>query len=144
MRDLWWTKLHRYRFSPSTSVFPCQCHSTKAPYSFSSTCCYYQNSERAKLGHLRKACYLENQGALAGKVLSLLLVSKALIVTAVETAHVIYSHFGASTLVGEYPVALRCGRFVRLRVPSVCGPSSPSGCNGGEEEYLVPGIEPRS
>jgi hypothetical protein len=27
-------------FSPSTSVFPCQCHSTNAPYWSSSTCCF--------------------------------------------------------------------------------------------------------
>jgi hypothetical protein len=32
--DLWWPKWHRDRISPSTSVFPCQYHSTKAPYSF--------------------------------------------------------------------------------------------------------------
>ena len=31
MWDLWWTKWHWDRFSPSTSVFPCQFHSTGAP-----------------------------------------------------------------------------------------------------------------
>jgi hypothetical protein len=29
--DLWWTKWHWDRFSPSTSVFPSQFHSTGAP-----------------------------------------------------------------------------------------------------------------
>jgi hypothetical protein len=31
MSDLWWTKWHWDRFSPSTSVFPRQFHSTGAP-----------------------------------------------------------------------------------------------------------------
>jgi hypothetical protein len=31
MWDLWWTKWHWNRFSPSTSVFPYQFHSTGAP-----------------------------------------------------------------------------------------------------------------
>jgi hypothetical protein len=31
MWDLWWTKWHCDRFSPSTLVFPCQFHSTGAP-----------------------------------------------------------------------------------------------------------------
>jgi hypothetical protein len=31
MWDLWWTKWHWHGFSPSTSVFPYQFHSTGAP-----------------------------------------------------------------------------------------------------------------
>jgi hypothetical protein len=31
MWDLWWTKWHWDGFSPSTSVLPCQFHSTGAP-----------------------------------------------------------------------------------------------------------------
>ena len=34
MWDLWWTKWQWNRFSMSTSSFPCQHHSTIAPYSF--------------------------------------------------------------------------------------------------------------
>ena len=41
-------------FSPSASVFPCQYHSTNAPYSVSSTCCFYQKDKRAKPGNLPK------------------------------------------------------------------------------------------
>jgi len=35
-------------FSPSTSVFPCQCHSTDATYIRSSTFSYYYKHKRAK------------------------------------------------------------------------------------------------
>ena len=35
-------------FSPSTSVFACQYHSTNAPYSSLSACCSYQKDKRAK------------------------------------------------------------------------------------------------
>jgi hypothetical protein len=31
MWNLWWTKWHWDRFSPNTSVFPCQFHSIGAP-----------------------------------------------------------------------------------------------------------------
>ena len=34
-------------FYPHTSVFPCQYHSTKAPYSSSSTCCSNRNDKLA-------------------------------------------------------------------------------------------------
>ena len=40
--------------SPSTSVFPCQYHSTNAPYSSSSTCCSYQKDKQKKSGNLLK------------------------------------------------------------------------------------------
>ena len=40
--------------SPSTSVLPCQYHSTNAPYSSSSTCCSYRKDKRAKPRDLRK------------------------------------------------------------------------------------------
>jgi len=40
-------------FSPSTSVFPCQCHSTSAPYSC------YQKDKRAKHVNLQKQCSVE-------------------------------------------------------------------------------------
>jgi hypothetical protein len=38
--------------SPNNSGFPCQYHSTNAPYSFSSTCCSYQKDKWAKPGNL--------------------------------------------------------------------------------------------
>jgi hypothetical protein len=41
-------------FSPSTSVFPCQDHSTNAPYSSSSTRCSYQKDEGTKLPSICK------------------------------------------------------------------------------------------
>jgi hypothetical protein len=41
-------------FSSCTSVFPCQCHSTVAPHSSSSTRCFYQMDKRAKRGNLPK------------------------------------------------------------------------------------------
>jgi hypothetical protein len=45
-------KWHWDNFSLSTSVFPCQYHSTIDPYSSSSTCCCYQNSKWSKPGNL--------------------------------------------------------------------------------------------
>ena len=39
-------------FSPSTSVFPCQCHSIDATYVFSSTFSYYYKHKRAKRGNV--------------------------------------------------------------------------------------------
>jgi hypothetical protein len=41
-------------FSPNTSVFSCQYHSTNAPYSSSSACCSYQKDKRVKSGSLPK------------------------------------------------------------------------------------------
>ena len=41
-------------FSPSTSVFPCQYHSTNAPDSSSSTRCSYQKDKWTKPGNLPK------------------------------------------------------------------------------------------
>ena len=37
--DSWWTKWHWDTFLPSTTVYPCHCHSISAPYSF--TCHRY-------------------------------------------------------------------------------------------------------
>ena len=42
-------------FSPSTSVLPCQCHSTNAPYSFLSTGRSYQKDKQPKPGNLPKS-----------------------------------------------------------------------------------------
>jgi hypothetical protein len=44
------------RFSPSTSVFPCQYHSTDAPHSSPSTCCSYQKTKNSRL---QKSMHLE-------------------------------------------------------------------------------------
>ena len=41
-------------FSPITSVFPCQYHSTTAPISPSSTCCSYLKDILEKPGNLKK------------------------------------------------------------------------------------------
>lgn len=87
-------------------------------------------------------CSLGNQGGLARKVLPLIFVFKGLIVTVVEP-HVLCPHSEASTLLGRYWVTSRSGRVFRVQAPSLCGPQYASGNNGGEEEYLVPGIEPR-
>jgi hypothetical protein len=46
----------RIGFSPSISVFfPCQYHSTNAPYSSSSTCCSYQKGKDGKHENLPKS-----------------------------------------------------------------------------------------
>jgi hypothetical protein len=46
------------------SGFPCQYHSTKAPYSSSSTCCRYQKDKRAKPGNLKNnQRFFGNRGA---------------------------------------------------------------------------------
>ena len=47
-------------FSQSTSFFPCQYHSTNAPYS--STYCSYQKDKRPKHGNLPKSNYLSEIG----------------------------------------------------------------------------------
>jgi len=58
-------------FSPSTLLLPCQCHSTNAPYSSSSTCSYYKG-KRAKPGKPPPSNTLaEIRGAPHRKVLSL-------------------------------------------------------------------------
>jgi hypothetical protein len=41
-------------FTPSTSVFPCH-NSTRAPYAFSSTCCFYQKNRLTKPGDFRRS-----------------------------------------------------------------------------------------
>ena len=59
-------------FSPSNSVFPCQIHSTNAPYSSPCTSCCYQKDKRANRGNfLKRNALSENRGALDRKVLSL-------------------------------------------------------------------------
>lgn len=54
--------------SPSTSVFPCQCHSINSAHSYSTTCCCYHKNKRAKPGNLpkkkKKTCSFGNRGAL--------------------------------------------------------------------------------
>lgn len=42
-------------FFLSISIFPCQCHSTNAPCSFSSKCCSYQKEKWSKHGNLPKS-----------------------------------------------------------------------------------------
>jgi len=87
-------------------------------------------------------CSLGNQGGLAKKVLSLKFVLKGLIVplwSRTSCAHILrHRHYLASTGLHHVPAAL----FEYKSLRSV-GLNMPSGNNGGEEEYLVPGIEPR-
>ena len=45
-------------FPPTTSVFPCQCHSTSTPYTYSSTRRSYQKDKRQNPGNLPKAMLL--------------------------------------------------------------------------------------
>jgi hypothetical protein len=45
-------------FSVNISVFPCQDHSTKVPYSFSCTSCCYQRDKQEKTGNLAKSSVL--------------------------------------------------------------------------------------
>jgi hypothetical protein len=49
-------------FSPSTSIYPCQYHSTYSLYSSISTCCSYQKDKRAKPGNLPKSNVLSEIG----------------------------------------------------------------------------------
>jgi hypothetical protein len=49
-------------FSPSTSVFFCQCHCIHTPYSFPSTCCSYEKDKRTKRGNLPKSIALSGMG----------------------------------------------------------------------------------
>jgi hypothetical protein len=49
-------------FSPSTSVLPCQHHSTNAPYSFSSTGCSYQKDKQKKPGNFPESSALSEIG----------------------------------------------------------------------------------
>ena len=53
-------------FPPSTSVFPCQNHSTNAPRSSSSTCCSFQKDKREKPGNLPK-CNICRKSRSVGK-----------------------------------------------------------------------------
>ena len=59
-------------FSPSTSVFLCEYHSTNTPYSSLSTCCSYQKN---RLGEYwepsNKQCSFINPGAMDMTVVSL-------------------------------------------------------------------------
>jgi hypothetical protein len=59
-------------FSASTSVVPCQYHSTSTPYLCAFTCCSYQKDERAKPGNLPKSNLFSDigGGALDRKELS--------------------------------------------------------------------------
>ena len=50
-------------FSPSISIFPCHCHSTNVPYTFSSAYCCYQKNKWAKPGNLPKRNPLSENGA---------------------------------------------------------------------------------
>jgi len=43
-------------------VFPCQCHSTNAPYSSSPTCCSSLKDKRAKPGNLQTSTFLPDTG----------------------------------------------------------------------------------
>jgi hypothetical protein len=52
-------------FAPITSVFPCQYHSTNSPYSFSSTCCSYQDEAWEPF---ERQCSFANRGALERKL----------------------------------------------------------------------------
>jgi len=54
MRNLWWSSGAGTGFSPGILIFPCQYHSTTAPYSSSSICCAYQKDKRANLGTFKK------------------------------------------------------------------------------------------
>ena len=42
-------------FFPNVCVFPCQYHSTNAPFSSSSTCCSYHKDKRSKIVDLPKS-----------------------------------------------------------------------------------------
>ena len=57
--------------SPSTSILPCQFHSTSGPDSFSSTCYTYQKYKLARPGHLlERRALSENVGGLERKALA--------------------------------------------------------------------------
>ena len=56
-------------FSPITSVFPCQCHSTNAPYLRSLTRCSYQKDEQTKPDNLPNTCCFGNREIVDRKVL---------------------------------------------------------------------------
>jgi hypothetical protein len=59
-------------FSPSISCFPCQHHSTNAPYLSSSTCRCFRTDRREKPESLpKRQCSFENRGALDGEVLEI-------------------------------------------------------------------------
>ena len=58
-------------FSPKTSGFPYQYHSTRAVYSPSSTCCFYQKKKRASLGTFNMQCSSGNQREIDRKVFNL-------------------------------------------------------------------------
>ena len=50
-------------FSPSSYAFRCQCHSTNALYSYSSTRCSYQKGKEARPGNLpKKQCSSVDRG----------------------------------------------------------------------------------
>jgi len=64
-------------FSPDTSVFACQYHSTKAQYSTSPAHCSYQNDKRSKPGNITKSnAFAEIGGVLYFFFLKLILVFK--------------------------------------------------------------------
>ena len=51
MWDLWWIEVHWNKFSPNTSIIPCQYRSTKAPYSSASSVCSYQKDKGVMPGN---------------------------------------------------------------------------------------------
>ena len=61
----------RTSFSPSTSVFPYQHHSTDAPYSYLSSFSSYQTDKLAKPGNLKEQTSFVYRGTLDRRVLSL-------------------------------------------------------------------------
>ena len=62
---------NRTSFPASTSVFPCQYHSTDVPYSFLSTFSSYQQDKLAKPGNLKEQSSFVYRGTLDRRVISL-------------------------------------------------------------------------
>ena len=77
MSHLWCTKWHCDRLLSSTSVFPCQYHSTNAPHSSSSTCCFTRRTNGRSLENFQKKFSVGKRGAVR-KTLSLFLAFEVL------------------------------------------------------------------
>lgn len=75
MWDVWWTNWlwHRFRFFPSTSIFPSQHRCTNAPHNTSSSKVPLTIDKRAKPGHLPTKTFFRKEEASGGKNNSLLL-----------------------------------------------------------------------